>query len=93
LNTAKPLSFDRFAENLADILELDPAAFQPEARFAEDLGLDSFDLVEILVFVENLGVHLSDELAAELDTVDDLYREYRSRANSSDHDDQWDSIA
>ena len=93
MSSGGPLSFEQFIERLADLLDLDPESFQSEARFIEDLGLDSFDLVEILTFVENVGAHLPDGVAEEVETVGDLYREYRSRVMAGDLDDPRGSIA
>ena len=33
-------------------LEIDESAIQPEARLKEDLGIDSLDFVDIVVFVD-----------------------------------------
>ena len=41
-----------------------------DTRFEEDLGLDSFDLVELLIAVEDAyGVVITDAKAAQLQTV------------------------
>ena len=37
---------------LAEEFELDPASLTPEARIHEDLGLDSLDLVDMVVVIE-----------------------------------------
>jgi acyl carrier protein len=79
VTAASPLSFEAFALRLSDGLDLEPADVVPEARLVEDLGLDSFDLVEVLTTVEELGVRFPDEVAAGIDTVGDLYREYERR--------------
>lgn len=80
MSTRQPLSFDQFAEHLGDVLDIEPDAFEPGARFTEDLGLDSFDVVEILVFVEDLGIHLPDHVVIGIETVGDLYDEYQARS-------------
>jgi len=42
----------------------------PEARFREDLGADSLDLVElIMAFEDKFGGEISDEQAQEITTV------------------------
>ena len=75
--SARPaLPFERFATYLADGLDLDPDALAPDARFDDDLGLDSFDMVELLVRVEELGVHLPEEVVMQVQTVGDLHRHY-----------------
>lgn len=76
----QPLEFEAFARLMSEALDLDVEEVVPEARLVEDLGLDSFDLVELLTTVEELGVRFPDEVAAGIDTVGDLYREYVQRA-------------
>jgi acyl carrier protein len=78
------LGFEAFARRLGEGLDLDVDAVTPEARLVEDLGLDSFDLVEVLTLVEELGVRFPDEVAVGIDTVGDLYREYEQRSGGSD---------
>jgi acyl carrier protein len=75
-----PLTFDEFAHRVSDALDLEPEEMVPEARLDEDLGLDSYDLVEVLTLVEELGARLPDEVTVGIQTVGDLYREYAQRA-------------
>jgi len=79
LNTA-PLAFDEFARRMSDALDLEPDEVVADARFDEDLGLDSYDVVELLTLVEELGARLPDDVAVSVNTVGDLYREYEQRA-------------
>ena len=45
----------------------------PEAKFIEDLGADSLDVVEILMAIEeNFGVSVSDDEIPNLKTVRDI---------------------
>lgn len=74
------LDFEAFAAYLGDGLGLEPEVVVEEARLVEDLGLDSFDLVELLTLVEELGVRFPDDVAAGVDTVGDVYKEYVARA-------------
>jgi acyl carrier protein len=76
---ASVLDFDAFAQYLSDGLQLETEAFEADARLVDDLGLDSFDLVELLTLVEELGVRFPDDVAVGLDTVGDVYREYAQR--------------
>ena len=70
------LTFEAFASRIGDALDIDVDLLSPDARLVEDVGLDSFDLVEMLTTVEELGVRLPDEVAAGIETMGDLYREY-----------------
>jgi len=80
VTTSAPLSFDAFVERVAEALDLEPEEMVADARFDEDLGLDSYDLVELLTLVEELGARLPDDVAVGVQTVGDLYREYEQRA-------------
>ena len=77
--TGGTISFDEFARRMADSLDIEPDDIVSEARFDEDLGLDSYDLVELVTMVEELGAHLPDDVVVGIDTVGDLYREYEQR--------------
>jgi acyl carrier protein len=57
-------------EHLADELELDPARIQESTHFREDLSADSLDLYTLVQELEDqYGVKMSDEQAAEIQTV------------------------
>jgi len=74
------LDFADFAEHVGDGLGLEADVLAPDARLVEDLGLDSFDLVELLTLVEELGVRFPDDVAVGIDTVGELHQEYVARA-------------
>ncbi|MEA2008745.1 MAG: acyl carrier protein [Chloroflexota bacterium] len=51
-------------------MAVDPAKVVPEARFREDLGADSLDLVELIMeFEDTFGGEISDEEAQTITTV------------------------
>ena len=57
-------------EIIADLLAVDPQKVTPEARFREDLGADSLDLVELIMeFEDRFGGEISDEEAQKITTV------------------------
>ena len=57
---------------LAEALELPEEEIREESRFNEDLEADSLDLVELLLEMEQcFGFKVSDEEAAEIETVGD----------------------
>ncbi len=63
---------ERIKEIIADVANLDPAEIENQARFIEDLALDSLSLLEIGVDIDyqfKLGV--SDERLKELRSVQD----------------------
>jgi acyl carrier protein len=78
---ATPLTFEAFALYLADGVGMEAEAFVQEARLDEDLGLDSFDMLELVVRIEELGIRLPEEAVMDVAVVGDLYRVYRQRAD------------
>jgi acyl carrier protein len=62
--------FERVKKIIVDQLGVDAAKITAEARFREDLGADSLDLVElIMAFEEEFGGTISDEEAQAIKTV------------------------
>jgi acyl carrier protein len=59
-------------EIIAKELEVDVKQLQPEAKFIEDLGADSLDIVELVMALEEeFGLDIPDEDADKLKTVGD----------------------
>jgi len=70
MNREEILSAVRAA--LAEALELPEEDIREDSRFKEDLEADSLDLVELLLEMERVyGFKVSDEEAAEIETVGD----------------------
>jgi len=58
---------------LAEQLEMNELDIRPETRFADDLGIDSLDVVELIDNIEEeFGIVIVDEHAMEVKTVGDL---------------------
>ena len=65
-------SEDRVKEIIAKELEVDTKQLTPEAKFIEDLGADSLDIVELVMALEEeFGIDIPDEDADKLRTVGD----------------------
>ena len=78
-------SFDetKVKEIIAKELEVDVKQLQPEAKFIEDLGADSLDIVELVMALEEeFGLDIPDEDADKLKTVGDAMNYLKSHANA-----------
>jgi acyl carrier protein len=65
-------SEDRVKEIIAKELEVEPKQLTAEAKFIEDLGADSLDIVELVMALEEeFGLDIPDEDADKLKTVGD----------------------
>ncbi len=63
---------NKVKEIIAKELEVDIKQLQPEAKFIEDLGADSLDIVELVMALEEeFGLDIPDEDADKLKTVGD----------------------
>mgnify|MGYP001564231792 FL=1 len=63
---------DKVKEIVAKELEVDVKQLTPEAKFIEDLGADSLDIVELVMALEEeFGLDIPDEDADKLKTVGD----------------------
>ncbi len=59
---------------IVDELGVDEAEVTPNARFIDDLGADSLDLVELVMrFEEEFGIEIPDEDAEKIQGVGDAY--------------------
>jgi len=60
---------------IAKTLKVSPDKVKPEARFKDDLGADSLDLVLLLYEIEDqMGIALTDDDAKKIVTVSDALR-------------------
>lgn len=76
-------SEDKLKEIIAKELEVDVKQLAPEAKFIEDLGADSLDIVELVMALEEeFGVDIPDEDADKLKTVGDAMKYLQDRASA-----------
>ncbi|HYM80268.1 MAG TPA: acyl carrier protein [Candidatus Limnocylindria bacterium] len=77
-------SEDRVKEIIAKELEVDPKQVTSEAKFIEDLGADSLDIVELVMALEEeFGLDIPDEDADKLKTVGDAMNYLKSHATTT----------
>ncbi len=63
---------DQVKKIVAEKLGVDLNEVVPAAKFIDDLGADSLDLVELIMAMEDeFGINISDEAAEKLVTVKD----------------------
>ena len=68
-------SEDRAREIIAKELEVDAKQVTPEAKFIEDLGADSLDIVELVMAMEDeFGFEIPDDEAETIRTVGDAVK-------------------
>ncbi len=60
---------------IAEQLEIDASQVTPEAKFVKDLGVDSLDIVELIMALEErFGIEIPDEQAEKIVNVGDVMR-------------------
>lgn len=65
----------KVVEIIKDRLNQDEKNITPEASFANDLGADSLDTVElIMAFEEEFGLEIPDDAAEKISTVGDAIK-------------------
>ena len=66
---------EKVTQIIVDQLGINAAEVVPEAKFIDNLGADSLDIVEFLMALEDqYGIEVPDEDAEGLQTVGDLVR-------------------
>ncbi|NPB06217.1 MAG: acyl carrier protein [Aquificae bacterium] len=66
---------EKVKEIIAEQLSVEPEKITPEAKFVEDLGADSLDVVELIMkFEEEFGIEIPDEDAEKIQTVGDVIK-------------------
>lgn len=62
--------FEKVKKIVAEQLSVEESEVKPEASFADDLGADSLDTVELVMALEEeFGIEIPDEAAENIATV------------------------
>jgi acyl carrier protein len=70
-------------EIIAEELEVSVDQLKPEAKFIEDLGADSLDIVELVMALEEeFGLDIPDEDADTMKTVGDAMKYLQEHASA-----------
>ncbi len=75
---------EKILQILAEIAGTDAASISENTRLADDLGLTSFDLADIVVSIEDeYGVSIPDEVFPTLHTVGDVFAAAKKALNDA----------
>ncbi len=67
--------FKKVKDLVVEKLSVDPAKVTMDASFRKDLGADSLDTYELVYAIEEeTGITISDDMAAEFETVGDAVK-------------------
>lgn len=75
---------ERFDKLLIDKLGVSQEDLKPEAKFTDDLGADSLDMVELIMeFESEFSITIPDEDTEQIHTVGDAEAYLRDKMNKS----------
>lgn len=73
---------ERVKNIIVDQLGVENNNVKPDAKFIDDLGADSLDIVELVMAMEEeFGLEISDEDAEKIRTVQDVVKYIEARTN------------
>ena len=76
---------ERVKKIIVEQLQCQEEQVQPEAKFIEDLGADSLDIVELVMALENaFNTQIPDDDAEGLTTVGDAIRYVEEKLGTGD---------
>lgn len=72
---------EKVRKMIVEQLGVSEAEVVPEAKFIDDLGADSLDIVELIMALEDeYGIEIPDEDAEKMETVGDAIRYIEARS-------------
>lgn len=73
--------FEKIRDLMVDALDLDAEEIKPESSFEEDLKVDSLDLYELVMSMEDeFGVEIPTEDLTDMKTVGDIVKYMEAHA-------------
>lgn len=84
-SASRPLPIEAFACLVEAELRLPRGSVTPEARLIEDLGLDSLQMLDLVLLIDALGAHLDAEAIARARRFRDVHRMFAERWTLAQH--------
>lgn len=76
---------ERVKQIIIEELGINEDQIKPEAKFQDDLGADSLDLVELVMrFEEEFGVEIPDEDTEKIQSVEDAFSYMKQKQAESE---------
>lgn len=65
--------YEEFRQLLIEKLEIEPDLIKPESQLANDLGINSLELADLVLFCEDkYGIEIDDDALQKFITVNDV---------------------
>ena len=74
-------SFEEFWVSVCEAMSLESTDVGPDTAVQADLGFDSLDMAELVLFMDQLDCEVPEDLIPSLVTVGDFYDHYRTRTD------------
>lgn len=72
------MELERLIGAIAEVLDLDASTITADSKFADDLGADSLDVLEIIMGIEDeFGIQVPSDEAESIVTVGDAYEKIK----------------
>jgi len=72
-------SFGEFWVRVCDAVGIDHVGIEPKTSLRDELEFDSLHMAELVVFMDELGCELPEDLIPVLETAGDVYDHYVTR--------------
>ena len=75
------MEIERLYKAVASVLDIDESTITPESKFADDLGADSLDVLEIIMSIEDDNIKIPTNGAENIVTVGDAFEAIKKVMN------------